>query len=56
MRTPESRGTGLYDFEVCVSDESLKRVIATINQYGWELVCISAYERKFYVFFRRPLR
>ena len=43
----------LYDFELCVGTDELKETIRTINNRGYNLVCVSQHEDIYTVFFRR---
>lgn len=44
----------LYDIEICIGVESLKRAIHLINSARWELIAVTQNEEIYTVFFRRP--
>lgn len=44
----------VYDFHLLTEYEDLKSVLHTINEQGWQLVCVEPYEGDLAVFFRRP--
>lgn len=43
----------IYDFEFCVGLDELKQTIRTINDNGYNLVCVTQCEDTYTVFFRR---
>lgn len=45
---------GIYDIEICVGVEELKRVIRVINSCGWAIVGLTQNEEVYTVLFRRP--
>ena len=45
---------GIYDIEMCVGVEELKRVIRVINSCGWTIAAMTQNEEVYTVLFRRP--
>lgn len=45
---------GLYDIEICVGVEELKRTLHIINSCGWPIVAMTQDEEVYTVLFRRP--
>lgn len=45
---------GIYDIEICVGVEELKRTIRIINGCGWSIVSMTQFEEVYTVLFRRP--
>lgn len=45
---------GIYDIEICVGVEELKRVIRIINSSGWMIAGLTQNEEVYTVLFRRP--
>ena len=45
---------GIYDIEICVGVEELKRVIRVINSCGWAIAAMTQNEEVYTVLFRRP--
>ena len=45
---------GLYDIEICVGVEELKRAIRILNSSGWPIVTKTQNEEVYTVLFRRP--
>ena len=46
----------VYDIEICIGVEELKRVIHVINAAQWEIVSVTQNKEIYTVFFRRPAR
>ena len=42
------------DYHVADGDIQLRRILATINNQGYELISVSQYEHTYTIFFRRP--
>lgn len=47
-------GRGIYDIEICVGVEELKRAILILNSSGWPIVSMTQNEEVYTVLFRRP--
>lgn len=45
----------VYDIEICVGVEELKRTIRIINSSGWPIVSMTQNEEVYTVLFRRPV-
>ena len=45
---------GIYDIEICVGVEALKRTIHVLNSSGWPIVTMTQNEEVYTVLFRRP--
>ena len=45
---------GIYDIEICVGVEALKRTIHVLNSSGWPVVAMTQNEEVYTVLFRRP--
>ena len=45
---------GIYDIEICVGVEELKRAIHIINSSGWPIVAMTQNEEVYTILFRRP--
>lgn len=45
---------GIYDIEICVGVEELKRIIRIINSSGWIIAGLTQFEEVYTVLFRRP--
>lgn len=45
---------GLYDIEICVGVEELKKALRIINSCGWPIVTMTQNEEVYTVLFRRP--
>ena len=45
---------GVYDIEICVGVEELKRTLHIINNCGWPIVAMTQNEEVYTVLFRRP--
>ena len=50
----KSRRTWLYDIEICVGVEELKRTIRFINAAQWGIVSMTQDDGIYTVLFRRP--
>lgn len=47
---------GLYDIEICVGVEELKKTLHIINSCGWQIVGFTQNEEVYTVLFRRPAK
>ena len=45
---------GIYDIEICVGVEELKRAIRILNSSGWPIVTMTQNEEVYTILFRRP--
>lgn len=45
---------GVYDIEICVGVEELKKALHIINSCGWPIVGFTQNEEVYTVLFRRP--
>ena len=45
---------GIYDIEICVGVEELKRAIRILNSSGWPIIAMTQNEEVYTVLFRRP--
>ena len=45
---------GIYDIEICVGVEEVKRVIRGMNSCGWTIAAMTQSEEVYTVLFRRP--
>lgn len=45
---------GLYDIEICVGVEALKKTLHILNGCGWPIVAMTQNEEVYTVLFRRP--
>lgn len=45
---------GIYDIEICVGVEELKRAICLINSVGWKIISMTQNEEVYTLLFRRP--
>ena len=45
---------GIYDFEICVGVDELKRSIRLINDAGWRIIAMTQDDGVYTVLFRRP--
>ena len=43
----------VYDFEICIGVDELKRALAKINYHGFDIVAVTQTMDKYTVFFRR---
>lgn len=46
--------TDIYDIEICVGVEELKRTIRVINDCSWKIISMTQFEEVYTVLFRRP--
>lgn len=46
---------GVYDIEICVGVEELKRTLHIINNCGWPIVSMTQNEEVYTILFRRPV-
>lgn len=66
MKTPEQKRIGtvpnmaahwwIYDFEICADVDALKRTLAKINHYGFDVVSVTQSATGAYTVFFRRLR
>lgn len=56
MRRSESccDNHNIYDIEICVGVEELKRAIRLLNSSGWPIVSMTQNEEVYTILFRRP--
>ena len=45
---------GIYDIEICVGVEALKRSLHILNSSGWPIVTMTQNEEVYTILFRRP--
>lgn len=45
---------GLYEIEICVGVEELRRAIRILNSSGWPIVTMTQNEEVYTILYRRP--